>query len=75
MFSPPSRPLWAWKLVSKESQRFCGHDDVFFIPKGRILRPVEAFENLYALKREGISYVDEESVFAHVITPSGHNAF
>ena len=33
MFSPPSRALWAWKLVSKESQRFRGHDDVFFILK------------------------------------------
>ena len=31
--------------------------------KNRILRPLEAFENLYALKKEGIPCVNEESVF------------
>ena len=50
-------------MVSKESQHFRGHDDMSFVSAGRILRLVEAFENVYALKREGITCVNEESVF------------
>ena len=36
----------------------------YYISKDRILRPVEEFENFYALKKEGIPYVNEESVFS-----------
>ena len=56
-------PLQICNWISKESSRFRDYDNLFFIPKNRIVRPVEAFRNLYVLKGEGIPRVNEESVF------------